>query len=250
MASRSSDAVISRIASTNHNHAFALGANVAPILKVRVQKALCVGGQELHSKVHARQIPSRNSQITGAGCACGKNQSIGLGANLRQFNVLAHVSVGHKRNPLRRQDVHSSLYDVDLVGLHVGHAIHHQSTNAISPLIHCNRVPHLVKLVSSRKPCWTTANNGNTTSSTYSRRARHHPTHLIPLVDDGFFNGLNRYGVLIDAQGARALAYSRTYATGELGEVVCLEQAVQSLSPFVFVHQVVELGYKVAKRAS
>lgn len=70
------------------------------------------------------------------------------------------------------------------------------------------------------------------------------------LIDDGDLHGFDGDGGLVDAQHAGALTGSGAHAAGELGEVVGLQQPVQSLLPASLIHQIVPLRDLVAQGAA
>ena len=82
---------------------------------------------------------------------------------------------------LSHHEVDAALHDMLLVGLHVGHAVHHEAADAVGALKDCHAVAHLVQLVCGRKAGRTAADDGHGAAGAHCRRPRHHPSHLICL---------------------------------------------------------------------
>mmetsp|Transcript_7711 Transcript_7711/g.15990 ORF Transcript_7711/g.15990 Transcript_7711/m.15990 type:complete len:526 (-) Transcript_7711:674-2251(-) len=250
VAGAGADAVGAGVTTTNHNDVLAGRVNVVAVGELRVQQALGVGMEEVHRKVDALQVASLNWQVTRARRAHGQHHRVVLLDELLGRDVVTDVGVDHKAHALGGHQVDAALYDVRLVGLHVGHAVHHQAANAVRALVHRYSVAHLVELVSSGHAGRAAAHDRHLLARAQHRRLGHHPALLKRLVDDARLNRLDRHRVLNDAQHTRALARCGAHAAGELGEVVGLQQAVQCIAPLALVHKLVELRDLVAEWAA
>src|SRR5216683_3179674 len=70
------------------------------------------------------------------------------------------------------------------------------------------------------------------------------------VVDDVFFDGLNRYRIIIDIEDARLFARRGAYAAGEFGKVVGPMETVDRLAPVAAINQIVPIGNYVPERAA
>mmetsp|Transcript_4606 Transcript_4606/g.12575 ORF Transcript_4606/g.12575 Transcript_4606/m.12575 type:complete len:361 (+) Transcript_4606:1414-2496(+) len=167
-----------------------------------------------------------------------------------EVHIGAHVRVDNKLHALSCHQVHAPLHHVQLVGLHVGHTIHHEAADAVCALKHSDFMAHLVELVGGSEACRAAAYDGHLGSGAVAGGAGHHPAFLKGLVNDAVLDGLDADRVLVDAQHTRALTRCWTHTTCELWEVVGLQQPVEGTPPVALVHQLVELGDAVGQGAA
>ncbi len=90
MAVAGADAIRACIATTDHDHMFAGGNNLALHLVSRDE--LVLRGQKVHRKVHTVQLTTRHRQITRLLGATGQNHRIKIGHQLLRFNRVAWPS--------------------------------------------------------------------------------------------------------------------------------------------------------------
>mmetsp|Transcript_23427 Transcript_23427/g.67264 ORF Transcript_23427/g.67264 Transcript_23427/m.67264 type:complete len:944 (+) Transcript_23427:2462-5293(+) len=266
------DAVVAGVSSADDDDPLALGVDVRAVPGLLlplgthlalVHQRLGVLVQELHRKVHTLEIAAGDPEVACSGGAGGQHervifveQLLGRGCDhgrvARQPWAAADVAgrpadVSHA---LLLHQLHPPHHHIDLVGLHVGHAIHHQTARPVGTLEDRHRVAHLVELVGSRHARRPRADDGDVLAGAVGRRLGDHPAHLESLVDGGALDVFDGDGILDDAQHTGALAGGGADAASELGEVVGLQQPVQGLLPILLVDQLVPLGDQVAKWAS
>src|SRR5262249_46355617 len=82
------------------------------------------------------------------------------------------------------------------------------------------------------------------------RRLGPHPALVERVIDDRNLDGLDRDGVVVDAEHARAFARGWTQSPGELGEVVGRVQPLDGVTPAVLVDEIVPVGDEGAERAT
>mmetsp|Transcript_20937 Transcript_20937/g.33399 ORF Transcript_20937/g.33399 Transcript_20937/m.33399 type:complete len:264 (-) Transcript_20937:1265-2056(-) len=236
MPNRSADAIVSGVTTADDDDVLAAGvdgrfavgvAGRAPccIHCARVEDCLGVRMQELHGQVNPFQCPTWHLlHVAPNRCASGKqHRIIVLDQVLRAWAALLAHSPGlatDENNAFLLHDLCPPLHDIDLVGLHVWHAVHHQATWAIRALIHSHQMAHLVQLVCRSEPGWSRANNRNVPACPHGWRAWFHPPHLVGFVDDEELHRLDGNRFIDDAKHARCFAWRRTHTPREFWEVV------------------------------
>jgi hypothetical protein len=248
---RSTDAIVTSITTTDDNNVLVFSREVGVVGELGVQKGLGVLVEELHGKVNTLELTALDGKITSNGGTGGNDDGIVAFSEVveRRMTLLADSNTSLEVNTLGGHEVSSAL-DNALIKLHVGDAVHEQTTKTVGTLIEGNEVTSMVELVSAGQAGGTRSNNGNSLASADLRRAGNHPAHLEATVDNGTLNRLDANGVLVDAQNASALARSGADTTSELGEVVGHEQTVESVLPLVVKNQFVPLGDNVGDGAT
>src|SRR5690606_4973236 len=134
--------------------------------------------------------------------------------------------------------------------LEVGNAVHEQAANAVGAFVDRDLVSGFVELGSAAETGGSAADDGDLLAGATLGRLGLYPPLVEGMLDDRDFDVLDRDRLLVDAEHAGFLARRRADATGELREVVGLEQLQQRLVPPVAVDQVIPLGNDVAQRAA
>ena len=199
--------------------------------------------------MHALQPASLDRQVARLGCAAAEHDSVEILHQLARRDVLAHLGVGHKGNPLGRHQVDAALHDA-FVQLHVGDAVHQQAADAVGALEDGHAVPGPVELRRAGQPGRPRADYGHGLARPVIRRLRHDPALGKAAVDDRVLDVLDGHRRVVDAQRARALARRGANPPGELREIIGLEQPVQRLLPQPAVDQVVPFRDQVVDRAA
>lgn len=128
--------------------------------------------------------------------------------------------------------------------------VHQQTTNSVVPLIDGYGVTSLVELICSSETGRTRTDNSNRLASSVRRRSWFHPTHFESLVNDGTLDRLDTNGSFINTENTSRLARSRADSSGEFGEIVGLEQSVESILPSLLENHGVPLGDDIGNRTT
>jgi hypothetical protein len=248
---RSTNTIVTSITTTDDNNVLVLSGKVGVVSELGVQKRLGVLVEEFHGKVNAFELTALDREITSNGGTSGNDDGIVALSEVveRRMTLLADSNTGLKFDTLGGHEVGSAL-DNALIELHVGNAVHEQTTKTVSTLIEGNEVASSVELVSAGQTSGTRSNDGDILAGADLRRGRNHPAHLEATVDDGTLNRLDANGVLVDSQDASTLTRSGADTARELGEVVGHEQTVESILPLILKDQFVPLGDNVGDRAT
>ena len=111
-------------------------------------------------------------------------------------------------------------------------------------------MPSPIQLLCGRQSRWATAHNGHSLATTICRWLGHHPPLVKGSVGYGHLDLLDRDGIFIDTQHAGRLAGGGADASGKLREVICGVQSLAGFVPLIAVHQIVEVGNDISKRAT
>ena len=115
----------------------------------------------------------------------------------------------------------------------------------IGPLEDRHLMARLVELGGRREAGRTGADHRDLAAGAALGQIRHHPPFLPAPINYFAFDVLDGDRQAVHATGARALAGCRTHPPRELGKVIGLVQAFESLAPVVAVNEVVPLGDKI-----
>ena len=110
--------------------------------------------------------------------------------------------------------------------------------------------PALLSWSAQASPDGPGTDDGDPLAGAHGRRLGVNPAFVEAAFDDGQLDLLDRHRFLVQRQRARAFAWSRANAAGELGEVVGALQALQRLAPQAAVDQAVPFGDQVVDRAA
>mmetsp|Transcript_89151 Transcript_89151/g.212859 ORF Transcript_89151/g.212859 Transcript_89151/m.212859 type:complete len:359 (-) Transcript_89151:5105-6181(-) len=229
-----------------------------------IQQLLGVVREIVHRQVDSVQVASWHSlHVSGHGGAHRQQNRIVLleelgrpGASVGAFDAALLGALRNTASCTRDEgdtfllhDAHTSLHHIHLVGLHVGHAVHHKASNAVRTLQDSDAMAHLVELVSSRQATRPRAHNDHPLVRADGWRGWLHPAHLVGLVDDGQLHRLDADRVINDAQGAGTFAGRGANAASELREVVSGHKALEGIVPGALAHKVIPLWNQVAQGA-
>src|SRR5262249_31202254 len=140
--------------------------------------------------------------------------------------------------------------DVVLLHLEVRDAVAQQAADAVIALEDGDGVTRAGQLLRRGEAGRARADDGDGLARQPAGRLRLDPAAAERLVGDGDLDLLDRDRRLVDAEDARALAWSRAQSAGELGEVVRRVQALARRTALTAPGQVVPLRDEVAQRAS
>lgn len=182
-----------------------------------------------------REVPRNRS--TGSNDYC-----IVLRLELRNLQVFANMDTSHEFDTLGSHEIGPTLND-RFIQLHVRDTVHQQTTDTVCALIDGDQMSSLVELIGSSQPSRPRTNDGYPLSRTDRGWSRDHPTHLKATVNDRTFDTLDTNWIFVDSKDTGAFARSRADTARELGEVVGLNQLVQSVLPLVLEDQFVPLEY-------
>mmetsp|Transcript_69333 Transcript_69333/g.160623 ORF Transcript_69333/g.160623 Transcript_69333/m.160623 type:complete len:205 (+) Transcript_69333:458-1072(+) len=200
MANRCADAVVASVAAADDDDSLVTSINgrllvafagLAPssINFPGVKDRLGVPVQELHGQMHTLELPSRHLAHVPRQCGSrGQQHRIIVGKQFLRCGpaILAHSSglAAYEGHALLGHDIRPPLYHVDLVSLHVWHAIHHEAAQAIRALVHRHPMAHPVELICCRKARWPRAYDGHAFAGACRWRPRLHPAIAVRLIDD------------------------------------------------------------------
>mmetsp|Transcript_21740 Transcript_21740/g.51703 ORF Transcript_21740/g.51703 Transcript_21740/m.51703 type:complete len:294 (+) Transcript_21740:1216-2097(+) len=111
-------------------------------------------------------------------------------------------------------------------------------------------MPHLVELISCSQAARPRAHDDNPFVCSYLGRTRHHPAHLISLVNDGQLHGFDRHWIINDAKCAGTFARCWADPASEFWEVVGGHQPLERIEPGTLSDQVVPFRDEIPERAS
>jgi hypothetical protein len=188
--------------------------------------------KKFHGVVNALCVTVRNGQISRSRCSHAKQESVVVRPQVVGRYVRPNGDASDKVDAFGRKEVDSSLDD--LFGeFHGWNTVLEKTSDAIGTLVNCDQMSSFVQLIGGCKTTRSGSNNSNPLSSPDAWRNWLNPSHSKGLVYDGALDVLDGDWRLIDAEDAGTFAWSWANATSELGEVVSLQQLIQSLSPVI-----------------
>ena len=132
-----------------------------------------------------------------------------------------------------------------LFQLHVGDAVHQQTTNPVGSFEDRDFMPNAVQLSRRSQPGGSRTDNRDTFSGPSLRRIGLDPTLFESMVDDRTFDVLDRDRRISNSQDARTLARGGANPSGELRKIVRLVQTIECLAPVTAIDQIVPFGNQV-----
>ena len=243
-------AVGAGVAAADHDHVFVLGVDRAGGAVAGVEHGLGVGGEILHREMDAGGFAAGGGQVAAQGGTGGEHDGVVVLAELGGVVGHANVRVAHEFDALLFEQLHAAKNDLFFIQLHVGDAIHEQATRTVGALKHGDGVAGGIELGGGGKTGGAGADDGDLLAGALAGGGGDDPALFPALVDDRALDVLDRDGRVVDAEHAGAFAGSGADATGELGEVIGLMQALEGLLPAAAEDEVVELGDEVVDRAA
>ncbi len=252
MSQRRADAVGSGITTTDHDHVFIFGTDVVAIGMLRVQQALGVLSEELHRHVDAAQIAARGlgEEVIGLRRSDTQDDRIEVAHELLRRQCFADLCACNEFYTFGDEQVDSTLHNFLLVELHVGDAVHEQSTNAVSSFVNGHVVTCRIELSGAGQARWARANHGDLLAGSRLWWIGSDPVMLPTMIDDRALDVLDRDWRLMNAAAASAFAWSWANSASELREVVRQMQAIQGFSPTSAIDEVIPFGDQVVDRAT
>src|SRR5690554_4386503 len=110
--------------------------------------------------------------------------------------------------------------DMCFLELEVGDAVAQQPADAVALLEHRDGMAGAGQLLGASQAGGAGPDNGNGFTGLVGGRLRNHPALLPTLVDNGVFDRLDTYRVIIDVKRTGGFAGCRAYAACELGKIV------------------------------
>src|SRR5690606_32366482 len=205
--------------------------------------------QEVHGEVDAVELAPGDGQVARHGRARGDHDGVVPRAQVVPRDVDADLDAGAEASALGLH-LGDATVDVVLLELEVGDAVAQEAADRVVPLVHGDRVAGARELLRGGEAGGPGPDDGDREAGEALRHLRRDVPAGERLVDDRDLDVLDRHGRLVDAEHAARLARRRAHATGELGEVVRLVQAVDRVGPLLAVDEVVPLGDEVPEGAA
>ena len=152
-------------------------------------------------------------------------------------------------NALRGHLFQPAVEDV-LLHLEIGNAVAQEPADAVGFLEKLHRMPGAIQLLRGRKPRRTGAHHRDSLARARLGNFRLDPAFFPGVLDDRFFDHLDRHRRLVDAQHASRLAGRRADAPGELRKIIRGVQHANRFLPLVAIRQVVPVRNNVVHRAA
>jgi len=242
-------AVGTRVAAADDHDILACGGDVVHAGGA-VQHCLGVGGEELHGEVDALEVAPFDGQVAGTGGARAEDHRVKVVDQRCGGEVFANFGVADEGDALGFQHIQAAHDDLLLVQLHVGDAVHEQTTGAIAPLIHRHPMSGGVELGGSGQPRRPGTDDRHLLPGALARRRGRNPARFPALFSNGILDVFDGDGGLNDAQHAGPFAGGGADPSGEFGEVVGFVEAIERILPASPVDQVVPLGDQVVDGAT
>jgi hypothetical protein len=251
MTERSTNTIVTSVTTTDDNNILALGGDVGVVRKLRVKERLGVLVEEFHSVVNTIELAALDWKVAGNGSTGCNDDGAVAGSKVveRRVTLLANCNASLEDDTLRGHEVGTAL-DNTLIKLHVGNAVHEETSETVSSLVNSNEVTGTVELISCGQTSRTGSNDRDGLASSDLGRLRNHPSHLETAINDGALNRLNTNRVLVNTQDTSTLTRSGTNAASELREVVGHQETVESILPLVLEHQFIPFRDNVGDRAA
>ena len=256
-------AVAAGVATADHDHMLAVGAQLALELVTGVDLVLL--RQELHREMDAVQVATGHRQIARLFGAAGQQHRVKVLVQLRRrdgfLGPVGDLAVlGQRADHDAGAELHAfglhlldAAVDVGLLHLEVGDAIAQQAADAVVLFKQCDAVAGARQLLRCRHAGRAGTDHGDFLAGLELGRTRRDPAFAPGAVDDGVLDGLDADGVAIDVQRAGGLAGCGADAAGEFGEVVGAAKQLERVLPVIgptVVDQIVEIRNHVVHRAT
>src|SRR5699024_8726533 len=131
-----------------------------------------------------------------------------------------------------------------------GHAVAHESAEAVVAFIDGNGVTGAGELLCSGKTSGARADDSHAHPGIQTWFNRCGPAFGKSAFHNGKFHVFNGYSVIVDAQYAGAFARGGAQAAGKFGEIIRGVQAVIGFAPAVMAHQGIPLRNDIAQGAA
>src|SRR5688500_14942778 len=234
------DAIGSRVATADHDHALPLGPDRA-IVRDRVAGDAAVLLREIfHREVHATELAPGHAKLPRDLCAAGEQHGVELVAQLLHVQVAAHFDAGLEVDALGLE-LSEPQIEHFLLELEVGDAVAEQAADPIVLLEHDDRVPQPPELLRGGEARGTRADDGDAEARVGNADHREHPTLLERSVGDRLLDVPDGDGLLDQAEHARRLTGRRAEASRQLGEVVRRVQRERRVAPATLLDESVPL---------
>ena len=215
-----------------------------------VQHRLSVGGEELHGEVNALEVAPFDGEIAGTGRAGAENHRVKVVDQRCGGEIFANFGVADEGDALGFQHLQAAHHHLFLVQLHIGDAVHEQTTGAIAALIHRHPMASGIKLSRSGEASGTGTDDRDLLPCPLAGWGGRNPACFPTLFSDGIFDVFDGDGGLDDAQYAGAFAGRGADPSSEFGEIVGFVEAIKGILPATPVDQVVPLGDQVVDGAT
>jgi len=215
-----------------------------------VQHRLGIRGQKVHGEVDALEVAPFDGQVAGTGRAGAENHRVKVVDQRCGGEIFANFGVADEGDALGFQHLQAAHDHLFLVQLHVGDAVHEQTTGAIAALIHRHPMSGRVELSRSRQASGTGTDDRDLLPCPLAGWGGRNPACFPTLFSDGIFDVFDGDRRLDDAQHASAFAGRRADPAREFGEIVGFVEAIEGILPAAPVDQVVPLGDQVVDGAT
>jgi hypothetical protein len=132
--------------------------------------------------------------------------------------------------------------------LHVGYAVHQQTTHPVGPFENGNPMTRAIKLRRAGKAGWTRADHGDLFPGAHRRRFGNHPARLKTFVNYRLLNRLDRDREITDTKYTRTFAWRGTNSARKFRKVVGVVKATKRFAPMPPVDQIVPLRNQIVYR--
>ncbi|ABA48089.1 hypothetical protein BURPS1710b_3715 [Burkholderia pseudomallei 1710b] len=260
VAVRRADAIRTRVAAADHDDVLALREQLIGQLVARVHAVLL--RQELHREMDAGELAPRHRQIARRLRAARDHDRVELVLQrLGRNRLLRHVAdrLGQRiaadeharaeRHAFRFHLAHPAV-DQPLLELEIGNPVTQQAADPVALLEHRHVVARARELLRGGKARGARADHRDLLARLVRGGLRRDPALRPCLVDDRVLDRLDADRIVMDAERARRFARRRADAARELREVVRRMQHVDRLTPFLAIHEIVEVRNDVVDGAA
>src|SRR5262245_52988477 len=211
--------------------------------------ALVLQRQVVHREVDAGELAAGHGQIARLARAARKHHRVEVLAKVADGRARADVRIGLEDDAGLLHETQAPIHE-PLLHLELGNPVAQEAPDAVGALEDDHPVPGAVELVRGGETRGPRADDGHALAGPGGGWLWGDPAVLERVLDDGDLDRLDRHGVVVDAEHARAFTRRRTQAARPLREVVGGVQPVDGLAPAVAVHEVVPVRNDVAERAA
>ena len=237
-------AVVTRIATANHQDLAALRAELFGILFARHFGAV----QKVESKENTFGFAARDFQVTGVRCTDGEEHLVIILVDVFSRNVLTDFGIVDKLNASRLEQGDTTV-DNGLVQFPVRNAVTQQATRLFAFFVNGNGIALTAERLGSKQACRTRADDRGSLPVRFSRR-QHHATFLEGGLDDELLDLANHHRVVMHVAGTGGFAKRRTNAARKLREERRLADDFVSAFRISYGNRSVKFGNEVSKRAT
>ena len=112
---RGADTVGAGVTATDDNHVFVSSINVVAIGVFGIEQAAGVGVQELHGKVHSRQVATGHGKVSWPRGTDAQHDRVVVISQVGRSDIAANLGIDPKFNPLGCQQIQASVAAMVLV---------------------------------------------------------------------------------------------------------------------------------------